>query len=63
MDLDPDRDHSILKQHAVDVVVDLPFVGENLQDQTTTGMFHTSSTNATGASGYAGYFSVDDVFG
>ena len=56
---------SILKEHGIEVVVDLPFVGENLQDQTTTDMFYASnnSTNATGAGGYAGYFSVDDVFG
>ncbi|KAF2993753.1 hypothetical protein E8E13_001250 [Curvularia kusanoi] len=56
---------SILQKHDIDVVVDLPFVGENLQDQTTTDMFYTSSnsTNFTGSGGYAGYFSVDDVFG
>ncbi|KAH7551252.1 hypothetical protein BM1_10126 [Bipolaris maydis] len=55
---------SILKKHDIDVVVDLPFVGENLQAQTTTDMFYISnnSTNATGASGYAAYFSADDVF-
>jgi choline dehydrogenase-like flavoprotein len=56
---------SILKEHGIDVVVDLPFVGENLQDQTTTDMFFTNnnSTNFTGLGGYAAYFNVDDVFG
>lgn len=54
----------ILKEHEIDVVVDLPFVGENLQDQTTTDMFYTSnnSTNFTGLAGYAAYFNVNDVF-
>ncbi|KAH6643240.1 glucose oxidase [Boeremia exigua] len=56
---------SILQKHDIDVVVDLPFVGENMQDQTTTDMFYTSnnSTNFTGLAGYAAYFNADDVFG
>jgi choline dehydrogenase-like flavoprotein len=56
--------YSILQEHGIDVVVDLPFVGENLQDQTTTDMFYTSnnSTNFTGLAGFAAYFNVDDVF-
>ncbi|KAL1798058.1 hypothetical protein ACET3X_004664 [Alternaria dauci] len=55
---------SILQQHDVDVIVDLPFVGENLQDQTTTDTFYTNnnSTEFTGLAGYAAYFNVDDVF-
>ncbi|CAN9401760.1 unnamed protein product [Alternaria alternata] len=55
---------SILQEHNIDVVVDLPFVGENLQDQTTTDMFYinNNSTNFTGLAGYAAYFNVDDVF-
>ncbi|CAN9204397.1 unnamed protein product [Alternaria alternata] len=54
----------ILQEHNIDVVVDLPFVGENLQDQTTTDMFYinNNSTNFTGLAGYAAYFNVDDVF-
>jgi choline dehydrogenase-like flavoprotein len=57
--------YSILQEHGIDVVVDLPFVGENLQDQTTTDMFYTNnnSTNFTGLAGFAAYFNVDDVFG
>jgi choline dehydrogenase-like flavoprotein len=57
--------YSILQEHGIDVVVDLPFVGENLQDQTTTDMFYTNnnSTNFTGLAGFAAYFDVDDVFG
>jgi choline dehydrogenase-like flavoprotein len=56
---------AILGEHDIDVVVDLPFVGENLQDQTTTDMFYTNnnSTNFTGLGGYAAYFNVEDVFG
>ncbi|CAI6339605.1 unnamed protein product [Periconia digitata] len=56
---------AILKKHGIDVVVDSPFVGENLQDQTTTDMSYTmsNSTNLTGLAGYAAYFNVEDVFG
>ena len=45
--------------------MDLPFVGENLQDQTTTDMMYTmkNSTNLTGLAGYAAYANVEDVFG
>jgi hypothetical protein len=57
--------YRILQEHGIDVVVDLPFVGENLQDQTTTDMFYTNnnSTNFTGLAGFAAYFNIDDVFG
>jgi choline dehydrogenase-like flavoprotein len=57
--------YSILQEHGIDVVVNLPYVGENLQDQTTTDMFYTNnnSTNFTGLAGYAAYLNVDDVFG
>jgi choline dehydrogenase-like flavoprotein len=57
--------YRILQEHGIDVVVDLPFVGENLQDQTTTDMFYTTnnSTNFTGLAGFAAYFNIDDVFG
>jgi choline dehydrogenase-like flavoprotein len=56
---------SILKKAGVDVVVDLPFVGENLQDQTTTDMMYTmkNTTNLTGLAGYAAYANVEDLFG
>ncbi|KAJ4983012.1 Glucose oxidase 2 [Stagonosporopsis vannaccii] len=56
---------SILQEHGIDVVVDLPFVGENMQDQTTTDTLYTSanSTDFTGLAGYAAYFNADDVFG
>ena len=57
-------EYSILKDHGVDVVVDLPFVGENMQDQTTTDMIYsgTNGTYANGLAGYAAYFNVEDVF-
>ncbi|EOA85453.1 uncharacterized protein SETTUDRAFT_32654 [Exserohilum turcica Et28A] len=56
---------AILKKAGVDVVVDLPFVGENLQDQTTTDMMYTmkNTTNLTGLAGYAAYANVEDLFG
>ncbi|KAJ4331516.1 hypothetical protein N0V87_009097 [Didymella glomerata] len=56
---------SILKANDIDVIVDLPFVGENLQDQTTTDMFYTNnnSTNFAGLGGYAAYLNVEDAFG
>jgi choline dehydrogenase-like flavoprotein len=56
---------SILEKNGVDVIVDLPFVGENMQDQTTTDMSYSSvnGTYANGLAGYAAYFNVDDVMG
>ncbi|THW49630.1 FAD/NAD(P)-binding domain-containing protein [Aureobasidium pullulans] len=54
---------AILEQHGIDVKVDLPFVGENLQDQTTGAGAYSSNTNFSGTADYVGYFNVADIFG
>ncbi|KAI4721652.1 FAD/NAD(P)-binding domain-containing protein [Aureobasidium sp. EXF-10727] len=54
---------AILEQHGIDVKVDLPFVGENLQDQTTGAGAYSSNTSFSGTADYVGYFSVADIFG
>ncbi|KAI4741233.1 FAD/NAD(P)-binding domain-containing protein [Aureobasidium sp. EXF-12298] len=53
----------ILEQHGIEVKVDLPFVGENLQDQTTGAGAYSSNTSFSGTADYVGYFSVADIFG
>lgn len=65
MERNADKSCSILKNAGVDVVIDLPFVGENLQDQTTTDMSYKmkNTTNLTGLAGYAAYANVEDLFG
>ena len=45
------------------MTVDSPFVGENLNDQTTVDTTYTTTQNFTGAGGFIGYFNVDDVYG
>ncbi|KAI5198435.1 FAD/NAD(P)-binding domain-containing protein [Aureobasidium subglaciale] len=54
---------AILEQHGIDVKVDLPFVGENLQDQTTGAGVYSSNISFSGTADYVGYFSVADIFG
>lgn len=59
---------SVLSKYGIDTVVNLPTVGENLQDQTTNGFQYTLSNefNATydgGASPCATYPSASSVFG
>ncbi|KAI5242944.1 FAD/NAD(P)-binding domain-containing protein [Aureobasidium subglaciale] len=54
---------AILEQHGIDVKVDLPFVGENLQDQTTGAGVYSSNTSFSGTADYVGYFNVSDIFG
>lgn len=54
---------SILTKHGIDMIVNNPFVGENLNDQTTTDTTYPATQNFTGAGGFIGYFNVDDVYG
>ncbi|KAM0150371.1 hypothetical protein ACHAQE_008587 [Botrytis cinerea] len=56
---------SILNEHNISVVVDLPTVGENLQDQTNTGLAYNSSGNTSfsGAGTLVAYPSAAQVFG
>ena len=45
------------------MTVNNPFVGENLQDQTTTDTSYNSTEEFAGAGGFIGYYNVDDVYG
>lgn len=54
---------TILHNHGIEVKIDLPFVGENLQDQTTTDTAYVATQNFTGAGGFIGYYNAQDTFG
>ncbi|KAG9699509.1 glucose oxidase, partial [Aureobasidium melanogenum] len=54
---------SVLEKIGIDVKVNSPFVGENLQDQTTVDTDYTANANFTGAGGFIGYFNATDVWG
>lgn len=54
--------NSILDQHKITVRVDLPTVGENLQDQTNAHTMALGNSNFTGAKALA-YASFYDIFG
>jgi choline dehydrogenase-like flavoprotein len=54
---------SILEKNGINVTVHNPFVGENLQDQTTTDTTYNATADFVGAGGFIGYFNVDDVYG
>ncbi|KAF3803788.1 Glucose oxidase [Colletotrichum gloeosporioides] len=52
----------ILKAAGIQTKVNLPTVGENLQDQMNNGLAQTSSKNFTGVTTFVAYPNVDDVF-
>jgi choline dehydrogenase-like flavoprotein len=54
---------SVLKNLGIEVKVNSPFVGENLQDQTTVDTNYAANANYTGAGGFIGYFNATDVWG
>ncbi|KAH6671802.1 glucose oxidase [Halenospora varia] len=54
---------SILSKLNIPTIVNLPTVGENLQDQTNTNLLASSRTNHTGQAGYVLYPTAQDVFG
>jgi choline dehydrogenase-like flavoprotein len=54
---------SVLKNLGIEVKVNSPFVGENLQDQTTVDTDYAANANYTGAGGFIGYFNATDVWG
>ncbi|TID19096.1 glucose oxidase [Venturia nashicola] len=55
----------VLEPLGIEVKVNSPFVGENLQDQTTSGNDYTANQNFTnsGLGGFIGYFNAFDVWG
>ncbi|PQE31452.1 GMC oxidoreductase protein [Rutstroemia sp. NJR-2017a WRK4] len=55
---------TVLNKYNISVVVDLPTVGENLQDQTNTGLGYKSVQNNTyGAGDFVTYPTASQVFG
>ena len=54
---------SVLENLGIEVKVNSPFVGENLQDQTTVDTDYNANMNFTGAGGFIGYFNATDVWG
>ncbi|KAK4493828.1 hypothetical protein PRZ48_015013 [Zasmidium cellare] len=54
---------AILKQFGIQPKIDLPHVGENLQDQTTGSYSTTTNVNLTGASDYVAYLNIRDILG
>ncbi|KAH0094847.1 glucose oxidase, partial [Aureobasidium melanogenum] len=54
---------SVLENLGIGVKVNSPFVGENLQDQTTVDTDYTANANFTGAGGFIGYFNATDIWG
>ncbi|KAL3420945.1 Glucose oxidase 2 [Phlyctema vagabunda] len=53
----------ILSQYDIDVVVDLPTVGENLQEQTNNAMFWDTNEDQSGVSSFVTYPTASDIFG
>ncbi|GIZ37186.1 hypothetical protein CKM354_000064300 [Cercospora kikuchii] len=54
---------TVLEKHGIEVQVNNPNVGENLQDQTTVDTQYTATRNFTGSGGFIGYYNARDVFG
>lgn len=54
---------SVLSNLGIDTMIDLPGVGENLQEQPNTNLFFTSSLNVSEIVPYATFATADDIFG
>ncbi|KAI0481500.1 GMC oxidoreductase [Xylaria cf. heliscus] len=54
---------SLLKELGIQTLIDLPGVGEYLQEQPNTVLLSTSLTNATGSAPYATFSTAQDLFG
>lgn len=54
---------SILSRYSIDVEIDLPSVGENLQDQPNVLIYALALENSTGYPAYGTFVSLKDVFG
>ncbi|PBP25420.1 glucose oxidase [Diplocarpon rosae] len=53
----------ILEPLGIEVVVDLPTVGENLQDQVNSGFSFTGSPDSSGSSNFISYPNAEDIYG
>lgn len=54
---------SILSNLGIETIIDLPGVGENLQEQPNTALIFTGNLNVTGYPPYATFATADDIFG
>ncbi|KAI0846031.1 putative GMC oxidoreductase [Daldinia vernicosa] len=54
---------NILKEHGIETKIDLPGVGEHLQDQPNVALEYTSNINLTGTVPYATFATAQDLFG
>ncbi|KAF3064522.1 Glucose oxidase [Daldinia childiae] len=54
---------SILKGHGIETKINLPGVGEHLQDQPNVALEYTSNINMTGTVPYATFATAQDLFG
>ncbi|KAF3769784.1 GMC oxidoreductase [Cryphonectria parasitica EP155] len=53
----------VLSTLGIDTIIDLPGVGENLQDQPNTDILYLGNLSVTGNATYATFGTADDVFG
>lgn len=54
---------SILAAHGIETKLELPGVGENLQDQTNVALFYPGRRNESGFAPYAVFANVHDLYG
>ncbi|KAK7755135.1 hypothetical protein SLS62_002950 [Diatrype stigma] len=54
---------AIISQLGIDTTVELPGVGENLQDQPNVALIYAGKTNVTGVVPYATFVNAYDIFG
>ncbi|KAI8962822.1 putative GMC oxidoreductase [Daldinia sp. FL1419] len=54
---------NILQQYGIEAKVDLPGVGENLQDQPNVALEYTSNMSITGTAPYVTFATAEDIFG
>lgn len=54
---------SVLSDLGIETIIDLPGVGENLQEQPNTALVFTGSVNVTGYPPYVTFATADDIFG
>ncbi|KAJ5165850.1 hypothetical protein N7492_006146 [Penicillium capsulatum] len=52
----------VLSKHGIDTKINLPTVGENLQDQMNNGLAWDSKTKYSGSASYVAYPSADQLF-
>lgn len=62
-DVDKADDYRILSKYGIPTKVDLPGVGENLQDQPNTAIVLQTNTTYNGTTGYVAFSSASDFFG